>query len=72
MEGSNEFNNHTMQTEKYIICINDETEVNQVRKKEKIQACKLKEVKCQKNLMKKQLNGFCNSNKLKEKMAFSE
>jgi hypothetical protein len=31
MERSNEFNNQTMQTEKYIICINDETEVNQIK-----------------------------------------
>jgi hypothetical protein len=31
MEGSNEFNNQTMQIEKYIICINDEIEVNQVK-----------------------------------------
>jgi hypothetical protein len=31
MEGSNEFNNQTMQTKIYIICINDEIEVNQVR-----------------------------------------
>jgi hypothetical protein len=70
MEGSNEFNNHTMQIEEYIICINDETKINQ-GKKEKIQACKVKEVECQENLMKRKLNGFCNSNKLKEKMASS-
>jgi hypothetical protein len=31
MERSNEFNNQTMQIEIYIICINDETELNQVR-----------------------------------------
>jgi hypothetical protein len=31
MERSNEFNNQTMQTEKYTICINDETEINQVK-----------------------------------------
>jgi hypothetical protein len=42
MEGSNEFNNQIMQTEKYIIFINDETEVNQIREERKIQACKLK------------------------------
>jgi hypothetical protein len=31
MERSNEFNNQTMQTEEYIIRINDEIEVYQVR-----------------------------------------
>ncbi len=31
MEGWNEFNNQTMQTKIYIICINNEIEVNQVR-----------------------------------------
>jgi len=31
MEGSNEFNNQTIQIEKDIICINDEFEVNQVK-----------------------------------------
>jgi hypothetical protein len=31
MEGSNDFNNQMMQTEKYIICIDDKTKVNQVR-----------------------------------------
>ncbi len=31
MERSNEFNNQTMQIEKYIICMNYEIEVNQVR-----------------------------------------
>jgi hypothetical protein len=35
MEGSNEFNNHTMQTKEYVICINDETEVNQLREERK-------------------------------------
>jgi hypothetical protein len=34
MEGSNEFNNQTMQIEKYIICINDEIKINQVRERE--------------------------------------
>jgi hypothetical protein len=33
MERSNDFNNQIMQTEEYIICINDETQVNQVREK---------------------------------------
>jgi hypothetical protein len=33
MEGSNEFYNQTLQIEKYIICINEETEVNQIREK---------------------------------------
>ncbi len=32
-EGSNEFNNQTMQSEEYIICINDEIKINQVREK---------------------------------------
>jgi hypothetical protein len=32
MERSNEFNNQTIQIEKHIICINDEIEVNQIRK----------------------------------------
>jgi hypothetical protein len=31
MERSNDFNNYTMQMEEYIICINDEIKVNQVR-----------------------------------------
>jgi hypothetical protein len=31
MEGSNEFINQTMQIEKYIICINDETKISQVK-----------------------------------------
>jgi hypothetical protein len=31
MEGSNEFNNQTMQIEEYRICINDDIEINQVR-----------------------------------------
>jgi hypothetical protein len=35
MEGSNEFNNQIMQTEKYIIFINDEIEVNQIREERK-------------------------------------
>jgi hypothetical protein len=34
MEGPNEFNNQTMQIEEYIICINDETKINQVRERE--------------------------------------
>jgi hypothetical protein len=38
MEGSNEFNNQTMQTKEYIICINDETEIKQI-----LQQCKLKD-----------------------------
>jgi hypothetical protein len=42
MEGSNEFNNQKMQIEKHIICINDETEVNEVMEEREIQACKLK------------------------------
>jgi len=33
MERSNDFNNYTMQIEEYIICINDEIKVNQVREK---------------------------------------
>jgi hypothetical protein len=33
MEGSNEFNNQTMQIKEYIIYINYDTEVNQVREK---------------------------------------
>jgi hypothetical protein len=35
MEGSNEFNNQTMQIEEYIICINDEIKVNQEREERK-------------------------------------
>jgi hypothetical protein len=35
MEGSNEFNNQTMQTEKYIIYINDEPEVNHIKEERK-------------------------------------
>jgi hypothetical protein len=31
MEASNEFNNQTMHIEEYIVCINDETKINQVR-----------------------------------------
>jgi hypothetical protein len=31
MERSTDFNNQMMQIEKYIICINDEIKVNQVR-----------------------------------------
>jgi REP element-mobilizing transposase RayT len=31
MEASNEFNNQTLQTEEYIVCINDEIKINQVR-----------------------------------------
>jgi hypothetical protein len=36
MKGSNEFNNQTMQSEEYIICINDEIKVNQVREESEI------------------------------------
>jgi hypothetical protein len=31
MGGSNAFNNQTIQTEEYIVCINDETKINRVR-----------------------------------------
>jgi hypothetical protein len=67
MERSNDFNNQIMQTEEYIICINDETKVNKVTKEEKIHACKLREVECQESLMKRKLNKFCYSCILKEK-----
>jgi hypothetical protein len=35
MEGSNEFNNQKMKIGKHIICINDETKVNEVMEERK-------------------------------------
>jgi hypothetical protein len=35
MERSNEFNNQIMQIKEYIICINDETKVNQLRERKR-------------------------------------
>jgi hypothetical protein len=42
MKGSSELNNQTMQIEEYIICINDDIDVNQIREERENSSCKLK------------------------------
>ncbi len=42
MKGSNEFNNQTMQIEEYIICINDDTDVNQIREERENSSLQIK------------------------------
>jgi hypothetical protein len=56
---SNEYNNQTIQNEKNIICINDETKVHQVLEEKENPSLQTK--------VKKRLNTFCNSFKIKEK-----
>jgi hypothetical protein len=56
-----------MQNEEHIICINDEIEVDQIMKEMEIQICKVKLIELKKIVMKRSLNTFCNSCKLKEK-----
>jgi len=51
----------------YIICINDEIEINQLREERENPTLQTKEIEHQENLMKRKLNKFCNICKLKEK-----
>jgi hypothetical protein len=67
MERSNEFNNQTMQIEKYIICINDEIEVNQVREEIKNPSLQIEVSRVSREFDEKKLNKFCNNCKFKEK-----
>jgi hypothetical protein len=67
MEGSNEFNNQKMQTKAYIICINDEIEVNQISEEIENPNLQIEVSRMSRKSDEKKINKFCNNYKLKEK-----